>query len=125
MTAITDTELAAARADLATMLPDLCTIQRAVDTSDGGGGQSTTWPDLAADVPCRLTPAIAARAGAGTALAGERLNDTATHIVTFAADTDVQIGDRITVDTTAYEALVVGNGGAWELSRHVQVRPVA
>jgi hypothetical protein len=123
MPAVTTSEIAAARADLATMLPDTCTIQRAVKASDGGGGESTSWPELATEVPCRLTPA--GSAGSGTGKAGDRLNDTTTHIVTFTAGQDVQQGDRIIVNTIAYQALVVGSGGVWELSRHVEVRPVA
>jgi hypothetical protein len=123
MAAVTPAEIAAARADLATMLPDTCTIQRAMDASDGGGGQSTTWPDVATGVPCRLTPARSGTSGTGKA--GDRLNDTTTHIVTFSAGADVQQGDRILIGTIFYQALVVGAGGAWELSRHVEVRPVA
>lgn len=126
MPAVTTSEITSARADLATMLPDTCAIQRSVAASDGGGGQSTAWPDVATGVPCRLTPAGSGRSGtSGTGKAGDRLNDTTTHIITFTAGQDVRQGDRIIIDTIAYQALVVGNAGAWELARHVEVRPVA
>jgi hypothetical protein len=123
---VTPAEIAAARADFATMLPDRCTIQRAVEASDGGGGQTTTWPDIAVDVSCRLTPAQAGGSSgrAASGFAGDRLNDQTTHIVTFAAGFDVQQADRIVITGTAYEILGVGTGGEWELARHVEVRPV-
>jgi hypothetical protein len=123
MSLISGAEIDAMRADLARMLPDICTISRAQDTSDGGGGQTTTWPPVATGVPCRLTPASAA--GAGRRDIADRLTDDTTHIVTFAAGLDVRQGDHVTIDGQAFLALVVGTGGAWELARHVEVRPVA
>jgi Phage head-tail joining protein len=125
MSVVSTGEIAAARADLASMLPDTCTIQRATDTSDGGGGQTTGWPEVAADVPCRLTPATGATAGNNaTRLAGDRLSDQTTHLVTFPAGFDVRQGDRITVTDRTYQAVLIGDGGNWELARHVEARPV-
>lgn len=123
MGAITDSELVAARADLATMLPDTCAIQRKTVGSDGGGGQTEIWPDLATGMPCRVTPAVAIRLG--STVAGDRLDSTTTHVITLAAGTDIRAGDRIVVSGVAYGVLVVGDGGQWEMARHVEVRRAA
>lgn len=121
----TSAEIAQARADLAGLLPDTCTIQQATVTSDGGGGQTRSWTDLATDVACRLSPAVAPASSSrstGTALIGDRLEPTTTHIITLTAGTTIATGDRVIIGATTFEVLVVADGGAWELARHVQAR---
>lgn len=122
--AFTAAEVAEARADLATMLPDLGTIQRKTAMSDGGGGQHASWLTVATALPCRLTPRVlsATRGAGGVIDIASRLDDATTHILTFTADVDVRIDDRAVVHGTTYEVLVVGYGGDWEIARHIQVR---
>lgn len=123
MSALSRAEIDAARADLATMLPDLCAIARKQSVSDGGGGTIDTWVDVATGVPCRLHPAAAvAGGGAGVTPGGGRLNDATTHLVTLDAKTDVVLEDRIVVDGGTFEVLAVLSGGGWELQRHAEVK---
>lgn len=126
MSALSRAEIDAARADLATMLPDTCRIRRVTRQSDGAGGHTAHRRDIAADVPCRLSPASSAAGGrAGASQAGGRLNDATTHIVTFETGTDVAIDDHIVVGEATFEVLAVGKGGAWELTRRVEVKGAA
>lgn len=121
MSALTAAEVAAARADLATMLPDACTIQRASRASDGGGGYTETWPPIATAVPCRLS-AKTTVTGPTVGEHGDRTTDDTTHTVTLTAGQDVQLGDRIVIGTATYEVLLAKTAGAWELARHALVR---
>lgn len=120
MSAIDPAEIQVARADLDTMLPDLCAIQRATETSDGGGGQTTTWPTIASGVSCR----VAAAGSGGTQAKADRLTDGTTHTVTFSAGTDVRNGDRLDTPAGLLDVLLVRSGGAWELTRRVDARIV-
>lgn len=123
MIAPSEAEISAARAGLASMLPDTCTVQRKTLVSDGGGGFVERWVDVARGLACRLSPASnTAGGGTGIASSGGRLNDATTHIVTFEAKTDVQLEDRIVLDGDTYEVLLVRRRGAWELSRRVEVK---
>jgi len=123
MSALSPDEIAQARADLATTLPDSCTISRKTRVPDGGGGSVERWTPVATGVPCRLHPASAAAGGgAGMDVGGGRLNDETTHIVTLNPKTDVRLEDRIDVDGALFEVLTVRRGGAWELQRHAEVK---
>lgn len=121
---MTPAEIDEARADLETMLPDTSTIQRKTVVGDGGGGEIVTWPPIATGLPCRLTPAPVPPSGRGGGVVetASRLQDDTTHILTFAALLDVQVDDRAVVGGETYEVLVVGNGGGWEIARHVRLR---
>lgn len=122
MTALTASELAQARTDLESMLGDLAQLQRAVPTSDGGGGQTVTWADVYEARPCRLSPA--GREASELRDQGDRLTDAATHVVTFAHGTDVRVGDKawINGNQPPYGVLGVRNRGDWELTRRALVR---
>lgn len=125
MSAPSRAEIADARAEQATMLPDTCTVQRKTLVSDGGGGQIERWDPVATGVACRLHPAsVTSGGGTGIAPGGGRLNDATTHIVTFDAKGDVKLEDRIVVDgdETTYEVLAIRSGGAWEIARHAEVK---
>jgi hypothetical protein len=39
------------------LLPDVCSIERKTTVSDGGGGTTETWANLATGVPCFIEPA--------------------------------------------------------------------
>ncbi len=105
------------RADL---FPDRATIQRPVVVADGGGGSDTTYPTLAADVPCRLAPIGGGEDDGGSA--GERISADATAVVTFAAGRDVAESDRIVIDGQTFDVQLVRRRGQLEITRRVEVR---
>lgn len=107
-------------------LPDLATIQRRTRTSDGGGGSTEQWADVAT-VAARITPVGGGEVGtvSGTSTIGGRVIATTTHIVTLPAGTDVLAADQLVVDGTTYEVTLVRKHGEWEITRRVEVREVA
>lgn len=105
------------RGTLATLLPDTGAIWRATTTLDGGE-QVKTWAVLAT-VPCRIRPI---GGGESQGDVGGRLSDETTHLVTFAAKTDVEEPDVVVIDEQAYEVTAVRKRGAWELTRRVEVK---
>jgi len=111
-------EIASMRATVDEALPDTCTIRRKAVVSDGGGGQTTTWSDLAAGVACGIAPVAG---GEGATTAG-RVVDETTHVVTLPDGQDVTEADRIVVDGVTYELTLVRKRGAWELNRRAEVR---
>lgn len=120
MSALNGAELASARADAASMLPDTCTVQRRTRAPDGGGSQTVTYPQLATGVPCKLS---AASEGPALEVTAERVADGATHHVALPHGQDVQDGDRLVISGTTYMVLLVRTAGAWELNRHALVKP--
>jgi hypothetical protein len=104
------------------MLPDLATIQRETSTPDGGGGQTTTWPVVATDVPCRLAPLGGGELARESSAVGDRITDQATAVVTFKAGTDVTVADRIVIAGKVFDVTLVKPRGAWELTRRVECR---
>lgn len=121
MSALTAGEVAAACGDLASMLPDTCTVQRGAKAPDGGGGYTETWPPVATGVPCRLSAKTSAK-GSDVGEHGDRTADDTIHQITLPAGQDVQLGDRAVIGATTYEVVQVRVAGAWELARHVLVR---
>lgn len=124
MSALSASEIAAARADLDGMLPDTGTIQRVQRTSDGAGGFDEAWNPLAT-LPCRLSRVATRMTGSGEyGHQADRLNDQTTHTVTFTAGTDVVLGDRVIIGAVTFEVLAVRTAGSWELARHVELKGV-
>ncbi len=104
------------------MLPDRATIQRPIVVADGGGGSDTSYPTLATEVPCRLAPVDGGeddRAGGG-----QRIDATATAIVTFAAGQDVTESDRVVIDGQTFDVQLVRRRGNFEITRRVEVREI-
>jgi SPP1 family predicted phage head-tail adaptor len=114
---LTTAEITAMRATADTALPDVATVQRATTVSDGGGGTTTSWADVAT-VACRIAPA----GGGEGATTGERVVDESTHIVTFPALADVTEADRLLVDGQTFNVTLVKQRGAWELSRRAEAK---
>ncbi len=102
-------------------LPETATISRKTAVSDGAGGRTETWADIATAVPCRVGPA----AGGETGMSGGRIEDESTHVVTFSAGQDITEADRLTVAGQSYEVTLVRRRGAWETSRRAEVRETA
>ncbi len=114
-------QLMRARKRFAALLPDRATIQRPVNTPDGGGGFTQTWPVLAEDVPCRLSP-VGGGENNDRADGGERISDEAEVIITFEASTDVANPDRLLIAGRLYDVLLVRRRGEFELTRRVEAR---
>ena len=114
-------QLVKSRARFSRLLPDRATIQRPVSTSDGGGGSTQTWPVLASDVPCRLSP-VGGGEDNDRADGGDRISDEATVVVTFAAGTDVTNSDRLLIAGRLYDVLLVRRRGEFELTRRCEAR---
>lgn len=111
-------QLAGMRATTERALPETCVIERKTTVSDGGGGTTDTWGDHATSVPCRIAPV----AGGETGMAGDRILDETTHVVTLPSGQDITEADRIVLDSRTYEVTQVRDRGAWELSRRVEVK---
>lgn len=114
-------DLAAMRREMQRMLPDTATIQRRTIASDGGGGQTETRATLAASVPCRIAPTGGGESGSAMSDDGDRVRDESTHVVTFANGQDITETDRILIDGSTYEVLLVRQRGTWELTRRCEV----
>jgi SPP1 family predicted phage head-tail adaptor len=114
---LTDLQLAEMRATVNDALPDTCLVQRRTIVNDGGGGQTETWADHAT-VACRIAPV----GGGEGRVAGGRVEDETTHVVTMPAGTDVTEADRLVISSRTYEVTLVHERGAWELSKRVEAK---
>ncbi len=112
-----------ARKRFALLLPDRATILRAAEVANTSGGQTTTWPVLASDVPCRLSPVEGGEVSS-RARGGDRIADEASAIVTFAAGTDVDESDRVTIAGVTFDVQLVRLRGEWEIARRCEVREI-
>lgn len=110
------------RGALGQMRPDTATIQRNTRTGDGGGGTVSNYASIATDVPCRVSPVGGGETGSSDTQSGDRVVQESTHVVTFAAGTDVTEADRIIVAGRTYDVTLVRTRGEWELSRRVEAR---
>jgi len=84
------------------MLNKTCTIQEPTETQDGTGAITQVWSDVATNVATRFHR-----------VSRERIIDGNYHVTLedfvfyFAVTTTIRLGDRIVVDSTAYEVLSV------------------
>ncbi len=117
-------QLMRARKRFATLLPDRATIQRPVVVANTSGGQTTTYPTLAADVPCRLSPVGGGEDVTVGRRGGDRVADESSAILTFAAGTDITEADRIVIGTLTFDVTLVRLRGAYELTKRVEAREV-
>ena len=101
-------------------LPDEALILRATATPDNFGGQTQTWGtvDVGGTIfqPCRITksaPTLRPLAG--------RLVEVSSWNVTFPAEWDIRIGDRIsyTGGTVTLQVTGIGAPETWEMERRV------
>ena len=115
---LTAAQVASMRATQKRALPQTCTIQRLTSVSDGGGGRTESWADIADGVPCRVAPV----AGGETGTSGDRIVDESTHVITLPAGEDVTEADRIVVDDQTYNVTLVRRRGPWETSRRVEAK---
>lgn len=128
MTDTSTAEIAEARKDLETeLLPDETTVFRNEETVDAGGNRNQDWIERGT-YACGLEPygGGASVRGAGGAGAdthpGERIETRTSHLVSLPAEADVEVLDRLEINSTTYEVLVVRQRGSWELLRRVEVK---
>lgn len=117
---LTSGDVLAMRHTVERTLPDICTIQRATTISDGGGGVTEGWDDLAT-IACRISP-TSAGGGEGQNTTSARVVDETTHVVTVPATEDITEADRLMVAGQVYEITLVRKRGAWEITRRIEVR---
>lgn len=113
-----DAQIASMRLVAEEALPDVCTIQRRQEVSDGGGGITTTWQDQQANVPCRLSPV----GGGEVGLTGARIEDEATTLITVAWDVDVTERDRLLIEDVTYDVQLVRRRGNWALTTRIEAK---
>ena len=111
-----------ARKRFATLLDDRATIQRPVNASDGGGGFTQTWPTLASNVPCRLSPVGGGEDDRSRSAGGDRVHDEAVAVITFAAGQDITEADRVVIASQTFDVLLVRRRGVYEITRRVEAR---
>lgn len=121
MSLLTTGQITAMRHIANLALPDTCTVSRKTTVSDGGGGQTATWADLATGVACRIAPV----GGGETGEQGNRIEQATTHVITLPASQDITEADRVTITGVVYDVTLVRERGAWEISRRVEVREAA
>lgn len=105
MPGLSAAELAGYRQTQLDHMPDACTRLPRTVAADGLGGQTVTYPaPLEPDGrPCRLgVPTRAERE-----LVADRFNSTPHAILTAAHDTDLEVGDRVRLDTGTQTGRVV------------------
>lgn len=110
---IPDAELREIRGDADDFLPNWATVQRDVETSDGGGGWEDGWGTVGR-YRCRLgVPSQLDRTFA------DGIAEIAEWVVTFPAFTDVRHGDRLLTGKRTLKVIGVAAGRSFEL--HLRV----
>lgn len=95
---------------------DTCTIQRRTQASDGAGGFTDTWTNQYTNVPCRVEPFSAIRAGTEQAIA-VKLTSLMPRIVVLPSGQDVLVEDRIVHDGLTLEVKGVSAPLTFEVVR--------
>lgn len=95
-------------------LPDSATIRRATLSSDGAGGQTQTWADVAT-VACRLMPRLTQPQDKTV---GDKLTNVSGWMIALPYGTDVTEGDIVTVGGRTFE-VDKAQAHSWEISRRV------
>lgn len=112
-------EMEAIRSDAEEQLLDTGRILRYSKVSDGAGGQDETYTP-GPETPCSIAP-MGKRAGSGTS-AGDRLNETTTHMTSWPMATEVSTDDRCEVNGVVYSITALREFGALNATRRVEVK---
>jgi Phage head-tail joining protein len=73
------------------------TVLRETRASDDIGGQTVTWPEVAGDVPCRII-----RSDLRYVQQGDRVSTVTDTRIVCPRETDVQMGDKLVIDTMEF-----------------------
>jgi len=114
-TFLSDNTLAQMRADQAKLRPDTCTIRRYTTASDGMGGITETWANLATGVTVRIMPA---GDSARELLVAAGLTQLDAWLITLPYGQDVNEKDRIVSGGRTFEVIGV-QPHSWETARRV------
>lgn len=117
---LTDAELDALRDTQADALPQTVTVQRRSLANDGAGGVTETWTG-GSSLACRI-----AAPDARTLELAARLGEVVDAVITFAAQANVQAGDRVYTSgsATIFSVNGVTGGHSWETARRTRARKV-
>lgn len=118
---LTAGELTSMRATAEEALVESCAIGRRTEVSDGGGGQTVTYP-TAATVDCARAPL--GQQGSQETSRGDRVTPESEWVVTLPNGTDVRSSDRLTIGGTVYEVLAVRAARTWEITRRVECKRI-
>lgn len=109
MSLLSGAQLDAMRATAEQALPGTAVIRRLTRDSDGGGGFTETWTDVAT-VACRIAPLAGGEritSSARGSTVGERVVDETTNVVTLPATADVTEKDRLVIDGRTYDVALI------------------
>ncbi len=109
MTTLLDSnELEYIRAEIESMLPDLCNILSATLVSDGAGGMSETWGTVGVAVACRLDSLRGIEN-----LQGARIAPQHGYVLTLPHDKVIDTEDRVEVGTHTFTVTSVDLEKSW------------
>lgn len=108
---LSSAQLAQMRAQAASLMPDTCSIQSVVVTSDGEGGQVETWSTVAT-VACRLD-IMPARTR--TEMEAAREARTTFYRLTVPYDTALTVESQVVHEGVAYQVGEVHPRRSWEV----------
>jgi SPP1 family predicted phage head-tail adaptor len=117
MNPIDAAELAALRAELATLLPDTCVISAGSLTPDNMGEVATTWTP-AGTVACRIDPIKA-----GEQVEGGAVQPYSRMRVTLPYNAAVTSASRLTIGGVNYAVISILSGNSWALDKRLEVQP--
>ena len=120
MTALSSTELAAIRTDIAQLLPDTGHVLSVTNTSDGMGGFTETWGTATASVAYRLDPLRGREQ-----LAGGAVDAFHTFQLTLAHSVTITTANRFkAADGTQFAVVSVDPEKSWKASTRAVVERV-
>lgn len=92
------------RRDLARLFSDTCDIVREVPGADAYGGQSQAPQQVGNDIPCEVYPQV--QALRPLEVVGSQIEVRMIWNVALPVGTDVQVGDKLTINSTGQETTV-------------------
>lgn len=118
---LTAAELAQIRSDIASLLPETCTILGITRTSDNQGGWTETQGTVTANVPCRMDfPNPGKEQMSGGALIPFKQG-----ILSMAYDVTVTTANQILMNSVTYNVTAVNDNQSWIGGKQVIVERVS
>ena len=115
---LTQPEIDAMRATVASALPDWAAIQRVQRVADGGGSFTETWSTVAR-TRARLSPMSESEQ-----VFAERVVERADWTLTLEASVQVTTADRVMVGPRVFEVLGVVSARSWQLGMRLALAEV-
>lgn len=109
---LSDTDVAYMRDTISDMFPDVCTILSEALSSDGQGGQTSSWGTVATNVACRFDEA--SQYGANQLVpAGAALREAHRYTLSLPYNTTINAHDRVEIGSDTYNVVNVNVGVSW------------